>query len=525
MTEATIHQIEANGNFPFTFYIEKAVADEVDSELILEGVASTTNIDHDNERMSKEALHAMANIINEKSVPLRVEHSKSDNAVIGSVFKAWVDERNQLHIRASLDKSHPVSATLHYAMKSEGKKMGFSVGGLVKKAVKEFSDQAGKLVKTFYDVELKEVSVTPRPANYDSWAISKSIARDEAEASLYRGTAIFDEFLFENPSYDYLKAFAKSVPDDAWHKVESPSITKNENNMTKIEVKKAEDTKPEVATEETKSVSRQEFGVVVKGIETLAKAFEAFVSKMDSTTETDASAKKTSATDTETDAKKAFPADTETDTKKASESDTETKPEEKATSTDGKTDTYDIATVERSINTLEALSKKLEGMKKAEGAETQSETDTKTKATGDEDEKETWTKTWPSKDEDDKETTKGMHPLDRFVLSVTKTMEQMNKAMEARGMNIVGYQKSIVDSVVNDPAMQVEIAKMMKVPGKKQSVAMGVPYMVTKEGKRFALSATEVGVSTIEKSRSTDKPVSFKDMYKKDFSSVRETED
>ncbi len=533
MTEAI--QLEAIGEFPFNFYVEKAIATEdtaegtTEKELILEGVASTSNIDHDNERMSKEALHAMANVINEKSVPLRVEHSKSENAIIGSVFKAWIDDRNQLHIRARLDKSHPVSSILHSSMMENGKKMGFSVGGLVKRAVKEFSDSVGKLVKTFYDVELKEVSVTPRPANYDSWCISKSIATTEAEIEKSRGTAFYDEFLSANPQLDYLQAFAKSVPDEAWRKVGSPTINKNTMTNTETETKVKAETKTE-ETDATKAVTRGEFSALIK-------AFKMLVEKLDDDGAQDQHDPKAVKPDPEKvtakageDAKDAVSPDKkkpedESPAAKATGDDKTDETKEKASASDetdtkekasDKTDDYKIETVERSIATLESLTKRIQGMKKAD-----TETDSKeTDKASETDEKDEATKA-----EDDKEetATKGMHPLDQFVATVTKTIEAMVDKMEKSGTNIIGFRKAIIDSIVNDSEAQAEIQKMMKIPGFKKSVSLGVPYMVTKEGKRFGLTATEVGTPTIEKSRSTDKAKSFKEVYKSDYSSIRET--
>src|SRR3990172_6785786 len=101
---------QASGEFPFVFYIEKAVPTEENNELFVEGIASTTNVDHDNERMSEHALKQMASIVNSESVPLRIEHQKGDGAIVGKVFKAWIDERNQLWIKAMLDKTNPVAS-------------------------------------------------------------------------------------------------------------------------------------------------------------------------------------------------------------------------------------------------------------------------------------------------------------------------------------------------------------------------------------------------------------------------------
>ena len=498
-------QLEATGEFPFVFYIEKAVAGGTDEEMILEGVASTTNIDHDNERMSKEALDEMANLINEKSVPLRVEHSKSENAIIGRVFKGWVDERNQLHIQASLDKSHPVAPLLYSAMKNEGKKMGFSVGGLVKRAAREFSEAAGKLVKTFYDVELKEVSVTPRPANYDAWAISKSIAKDAGEAETVRDM-FYDTFLFENPKLDYLQVFAKSVPDEAWRRVET-TINKTEDTTmtTDTEVKEKttteeaeaeKATETEVATETEKAVSRTEFNVVVKGIETMTKAFAALASHITKDREGQEN-EGGNGSDLKGEREKSATEPTETEAEKATETETEA----------DKCAKEDETEITRSISTLEALTKKLEGIKKTETPETEAEKATETDETEKAEEVET-------------ETAKGMHPLDQFVSTVTKTIQTMADQMEKSGMTMVGFEKSMVDRIVNDKVMQEEIQKMATVPGAKKSVSLGVPYMVTKPGKRFALTAQEVGAPTIEKSRGEER--TFKSLYKSEYSSVKE---
>lgn len=532
--------LEAKGEFPFTFYIEKAIPLEEEEQLILEGIASTTNIDHDDERMSKEALQAMANIINEKSVPLRVEHSKSENAIIGKVFKGWLDDRNQLHIRASLDKSHPVSPILHRSMKSDGKKMGFSVGGIVKRAAKEFSESVGRLVKTFYDVELKEVSVTPRPANYDSWAISKSIARDEEDAERSRGTALYDQFLFAHPQMDYMQVFAKSVPDDAWQRVESSDITKKSQNifMEKNIAKKENEDSTGAETE--KAVTRQEFNVLVKGIESLASAFSAFAEKSMDSAAMDANnpdKKKPEVIGGQATKKASDGAEDQNapDKKKPKDigEDATTKQREgqedqggngsdehgtreKTTKKEDTTDEYKLDTVERAITNLESMTKRLQGVKKM----TDDEKDETKKAEDKDDE------TTKKADEEKEETstTKGIHPLDQFVVTVTKTIEAMVDKMEKSGMNLVGFRKSMIDNIVNDPVMQEEIQKMMKVPGQKKSMSMGIPYVVSREGRRYQLTASEVGITTVEKSKSSEGKT-FKDVYKKEFSSVRQEQE
>jgi len=540
--------LEAVGNFPFTFYIEKAVPLEEGDELILEGIASTTNVDHDKERMSKDALRAMESAINKDGVPLRVEHQKDSNAIIGQVFKAWVDERNQLHVRARLDKNHPVSPVLHHSMKN-GVKMGLSVGGVVKRAMKEFVESVGGLVKTFYDVALQEVSVTPRPANYDSWLVAKSIAKDSKDAEQYsESMGLRREFLLENSQLDYLQAFAKSVPDKAWRKVESPEINKNnDTNMEKDKVKKeTEDSETE------KAVSRAEFTNLSKAVKDLmglmSKGFEnvgaLIVKAMDGSAKDANNPDKAKPEDESPAAKmeggdakeqvnpdQAKADDPTQQTAKAEDDEDETK---KADDTDETTkagdtdDTYDMETVNRSIATLKSLEKRIKGVKKT-AAETEDETkkaDEETDETKKADTEDETTKADDTEDEtkkaDEEETTTKHHPLDVFVVTVTKMMESVVEKLEKSGRRVLGFEKSFVEDIQNNPEIQAEIAKMVKMPGFKKSVAMGVPYMITKEGKRYALTSAP---EKVEKS-ADEKPQDFKTMYKSKYSSVSpETEE
>jgi len=406
----------------------------------------------------------------------------------------------------------------------------------VKRAVKEFSASVGKLIKTFYDVELKEVSVTPRPANYDAWCVSKSIATSEEDIEKSRGTGIYDEFLFANPQLDYLQVFAKSVPDEAWRNVGSPTINKT-TMTTETEVKEKAGEKETETADTTKTVSRKDFSMVVKGIESLSKAFGALVEKLDTTPKDAVSPDKTKVDEEEqqtaklnSDAMDANSPDkkkeeeAEQQTAKVADSTTdETK--EKA---EGSTDDYKIESVTRAIKTLDSITKRLQGMKKAADTETDSketdkaadtETETKEKAS------ETETDETKKADEDKEETTTKTHPLDEFVGQVTKTIEAMAERMEKSGITVPGFEKSQVEKILHDPAMQEEIQKMLKVPGFKKSVSLGVPYMVTKEGRRYNLTATEVGAPTIEKSRTAeDSKQTFKTFYKENLSSIKSEE-
>lgn len=222
------------GESEFKFLIEKSLPlpeFEKEGKLIIGGVASSSNVDHDQERMHPNALERMANIINEKSVPLRIEHQKGEEAIVGKVVEGDVDERGNLNIKAELNSDDPRAVKIYDAMKS-GTRLGFSVGGRVKSAVREMVESLGKKVRTFYDVILDEVSLTPRPANFDAYAVAKSIAGTEGEADKFRFGSFYRDFLSENPKLDYLGMIEKSIPDSKWIKVDQSNT--NDNFMNKL---------------------------------------------------------------------------------------------------------------------------------------------------------------------------------------------------------------------------------------------------------------------------------------------------
>ena len=290
-----IAEAKSDKGYPFVFFIEKAqVSQSSGEEMVIEGIASTTNVDHDDERMSRKALSSMANVINKEGVPLRIEHQDGKDAIIGNVFEGVVDERNQLKIKARLDPRHPISSMLFDALK-KGVKLGLSVGGRVMRAVREKVESVGKEISTFYDVRLEEVSITPRPANYDAWLVRKGIVDSPENAFKFYNTGYYYDFLGENPQLDYIACFEKSIPLDDWRKVDN-KINKEMSKDTKKEevTDTTDDTKKAVddsTTDETKKSLEDRVGSLEKGIGEILKLVKAM-----SDTETDET-KKTAPTE------------------------------------------------------------------------------------------------------------------------------------------------------------------------------------------------------------------------------------
>ena len=514
-------EAKSNEGFKFTFHIEKAETVESEtSEMILAGVASTTNIDHDGERMSASSLKSMAEIINKEGVPLRYEHQKNNNAVIGTVFKASVDDRNQLKIETRLNKDHPAAPLLYKALK-EGSKYGFSVGGRVKRAVKEFSEQTGKMVKTFYDVLLDEVSVTQRPANYDAWLFAKSIVEKGQNTSEYYKTPLYQEFLFENPQLDYMRAFAKSIPDKSWVKINNSNLektmtteemkTKEKAQETETETKeKAEESKEETKESEKSFVSVKSFNelqsLVSKGFNSLTTLLAKMTSEETETKEkaqeengTDESGEREKNMDETETKEKGMDSSEETKEKDMSETEeekeksAETETKEKAEETETK-ESESMKSINAAVSRIDRLNKSMK-FSKSEGESKEEDV-----AEGEAEEEVAKSKKTAS--------------IDAFVAVVANTLETMKETFEKSNKTVVGFEKAMIDAIKTDPEIQKEIKSMLREPGFKKSVSMGVPIMRTKDGKSYALAATELG--TVEKS---EKESSFKSVWGSKFSS------
>jgi hypothetical protein len=244
---------EITGGIPFQFIIEKACASEsgqmetrivkdfngntireetLPEHMIVEGLASTTNVDHDEERMAPEALKAMVDCIDKGGVQLRSEHSKEWDGLLGGITKGWIDDRGQFHIRAELNKDSSKSIDLYRALKN-GAQLGLSIAGIVKRAGLEMAETLGRKVKTFYDVLLKEVSVTNRPSNFDTWLVAKKKNKnDPGIADFYK------QYLSENKKLDWQYSIAKSIPDE-FLKQTNYKITNNNMNEKDLKMAKS----------------------------------------------------------------------------------------------------------------------------------------------------------------------------------------------------------------------------------------------------------------------------------------------
>lgn len=137
-------------------FTAKSIEDEGDSErILLEGIASTTSRDLHDEIVSAEAIDMMA----EQALALNIHanHWYGIEDVIGAIKTADVDEE-KLHIKFLITKKYTPDIK---DLLDTGVKLGLSIGGYVTNY-----DEKNRIINA---IELYEISLTPMPANWDTF--------------------------------------------------------------------------------------------------------------------------------------------------------------------------------------------------------------------------------------------------------------------------------------------------------------------------------------------------------------------
>jgi HK97 family phage prohead protease len=144
--------IEGRGRFVFSVAAVGAWEDE-EGELLFEGVASSTSVDRQQERMSLEAMEQMAQC---QGLPVLCSHRKRQKA-LGTVTECWVDE-HLFRVQGKLDRDNPETQKL-YERLQQGERVCLSVGGRVQQASLVWDDETGRQVRQIEGVTLDHVAV------------------------------------------------------------------------------------------------------------------------------------------------------------------------------------------------------------------------------------------------------------------------------------------------------------------------------------------------------------------------------
>lgn len=171
------------GNFTMTVPLAKSWQDETQA-LRFEGVASSTSLDRQAERLTIAAMEKMRRY---EGLDLLPSHKAGALEELGTIDHCWIDN-SQLRIEGSLEPANP-KALLLFKRLQEGHEYGLSIGGTVLRAHWEEDRELGRAVKYIDDVVLDHVAVcrSGHAANPDTYlcALAKAanfvLNEDEAE--------------------------------------------------------------------------------------------------------------------------------------------------------------------------------------------------------------------------------------------------------------------------------------------------------------------------------------------------------
>lgn len=142
----------------------------------LRGVATNTQIDKEDERMSKSFVDKIKATV--QGLNVFAEHEHSIEKTVGYIDEVIDDGDNVIVDTALEDESNnPLVKSILNKIK-HGTKIGYSIGGRITKASKYFDEQLKKTITQIEDGEIYEVSLTAMPAGVGTWTspIRKSLS-------------------------------------------------------------------------------------------------------------------------------------------------------------------------------------------------------------------------------------------------------------------------------------------------------------------------------------------------------------
>ena len=171
-------EVSQESKFAVTLPLVKAWQDE-QGQMWVEGVASSTSLDRQRERMTRNAIAKMQQY---QGIDLLPSHSAGPLEELGTVEECWADN-DSFRMKARLDETSPQAVRLFKRL-AEGRQYGLSVGGRVTKAYWDFDTEATARIRHIDDVVLDHVAVCRRQqaANPDTYLAALAKAAEPVTA-------------------------------------------------------------------------------------------------------------------------------------------------------------------------------------------------------------------------------------------------------------------------------------------------------------------------------------------------------
>lgn len=154
---------------------EKGSAQEKDGERFVYGVASTEDLDLDQEVVAASGL--------KKSLDYFLKHGRIDydhkskeepRFIVGEPVEARFDEKNRMHLKGRLYKGLDVSEQVWGLLKAGSTRLGWSIGGKVIKKAMQFDKSLNKFVPKVVEALINHVAITPHPKNVNTFATASA---------------------------------------------------------------------------------------------------------------------------------------------------------------------------------------------------------------------------------------------------------------------------------------------------------------------------------------------------------------
>ena len=161
--------------FQFFLPIEKGSVQEKDGERFVYGVASTEDLDLDQEIVSASGL--------KKSMDYFLKHGRIDydhkskdepRFIIGEPVEGEFDEKNRMHIKARLYKGLDVSEQVWSLLKAGTTRLGWSIGGKITKKAMQFDKSLNRFVPKVVEAIINHIAITPHPKNVHTYATANA---------------------------------------------------------------------------------------------------------------------------------------------------------------------------------------------------------------------------------------------------------------------------------------------------------------------------------------------------------------
>ena len=191
---------------PLTKSLVEKVKFEKNGSLILEGVASTNNPDLEGDIISRDCISSMKK--QARTLNIHADHLYDIGDVIGNILSVVETDDSLLKINFNIIPSYAVKVK---ELLDAGVKLGLSIGGVITDFMDNYNDDGDYIGWIINGIKLLEISLTPVPANWDTYGTVKPSNMDFVESKCLSGACKLIRKNVEKEDNNRMKDEGKSL--------------------------------------------------------------------------------------------------------------------------------------------------------------------------------------------------------------------------------------------------------------------------------------------------------------------------